>query len=81
MVIPFGKSIKILPVIFPSNFELPPQWDCGHQTMNLWTCGVFVGIMVISRAFTGLRFEDWDMVSCERVVNGILSVRSSKTGE
>ncbi len=32
-------------------------------------------------AFTGLRFDDWDRVSSERVVDDILSVRSCKTGE
>ncbi len=32
-------------------------------------------------AYTGLRFEDWDRVSSEKVVNGVLTVRSSKTGE
>jgi integrase len=32
-------------------------------------------------AYTGLRFEDWDRVSSEKVVNGVLKVRSSKTGE
>jgi len=32
-------------------------------------------------AFTGLRFDDWERVSRKRVVDGILSVRSSKTGE
>ncbi len=32
-------------------------------------------------AYTGLRFEDWDRVSSDKVVNGVLKVRSSKTGE
>jgi len=32
-------------------------------------------------AYTGLRFDDWDRVSSEKVVNGVLTVRSSKTGE
>lgn len=32
-------------------------------------------------AFTGLRFEDWDRVSLDMVRDGIISVRSSKTGE
>jgi site-specific recombinase XerD len=32
-------------------------------------------------AYTGLRFDDWDRVSSEKVVNGVLKVRSTKTGE
>ena len=32
-------------------------------------------------AYTGLRFDDWDRVSTEKVVNGVLTLRSSKTGE
>lgn len=32
-------------------------------------------------AYTGLRFEDWNRVSSDKVINGVLKVRSSKTGE
>jgi site-specific recombinase XerD len=32
-------------------------------------------------AFTGLRFEDWDRVSRDKIVDGVLTVRASKTGE
>jgi integrase len=32
-------------------------------------------------AYTGLRFEDWKKVTREKVVDGVLTVRSSKTGE
>ncbi len=32
-------------------------------------------------AYTGLRFEDWDRVCSDKVVYGVLKVRSSKTGE
>jgi site-specific recombinase XerD len=32
-------------------------------------------------SYTGLRFEDWDRVSNGKVVNGVLKVRSTKTGE
>jgi hypothetical protein len=32
-------------------------------------------------AYTGLRFEDWKRITREKVVNGVLTVRSSKTGE
>ncbi|RLD94366.1 MAG: hypothetical protein DRJ13_14965 [Bacteroidetes bacterium] len=32
-------------------------------------------------AYTGLRFDDWDRVSSEKVVNGVLTLRSTKTGE
>ena len=35
----------------------------------------------ITGAFTGLRFDDWDRVCSARIADGILSVRSSKTGE
>jgi len=32
-------------------------------------------------AMTGLRFDDWDRVNSDAVVNGTITIRSSKTGE
>jgi len=72
----FKKKMESADTIFLSEEELNKMYELK-----------LIGYLEKARdyfligAYTGLRFEDWDRVSSEKVVNGVLTVRSSKTGE
>jgi site-specific recombinase XerD len=72
----FKKKMESADTIFLSEEELNKMYELK-----------LIGYLEKARdyfligAYTGLRFEDWDRVSSEKVVKGVLTVRSSKTGE
>jgi len=72
----FKKKMESADTIFLSEEELDKMYRLnltGHldKARDYFLIG----------AYTGLRFDDWDRVSREKVVNGVLTLRSSKTGE
>ncbi len=72
----FKKKMESADTIFLSEEELNKMYELK-----------LIGYLEKARdyfligAYTGLRFDDWDRVSNDKVVNGVLTIRSSKTGE